>query len=197
LPDQPKAPWIGLPASRRTTKICFAGWNFPPFVISLKALNPANGLVMDRTRQGSPCTIAVVGFALSCYPVAVERGWAARADAALRTLATLRFFWNSPQNESPGATGYKGFYYHCLDSRSGRRVWQSELSLIDSTLLLAGILTTQTYFNGAAHAEGEIRTLAASLPADGLGVGAEQPAHRGAGVEARMRISALWLGGLQ
>src|SRR5579863_4888446 len=84
----------------------------------LETVNPANGLVADTTRQGSPCSIAVVGFALSCYPVGVERGWVARADAAARTLATLRFFWNSPQNDSPNATGYKGFYYHFLDLRS-------------------------------------------------------------------------------
>ena len=44
------------------------------------------GLVADTSRQGSPCSIAVVGFALSCYPVAVRNGWLSRADAATRTL---------------------------------------------------------------------------------------------------------------
>ena len=37
-------------------------------------VNPVNGLVADNSRPGSPCSIAVVGFALSCYPLAVERG---------------------------------------------------------------------------------------------------------------------------
>lgn len=129
----------------------------------LETVNPANGLVADTTRQDSPCSIAVVGFALSCYPVAVERGWIARSDAALRTLRTLRFFRSSQQDEKPTATGYKGFYYHFLDPRSGKRVWKSELSLIDSALLLAGILTAQTYFDGAADGEEEIRELAAAL----------------------------------
>ncbi len=126
----------------------------------LETVNPANGLVADTTRNGSPCSIAVVGFALSCYPIAVERGWIARSDAAARTLVTLRFFRESSQNDSPSATGYKGFYYHFLDRSTGRRVWQSELSLIDTALLLAGMLTAQMYFSGPAPAEEEIRKLA-------------------------------------
>jgi len=69
-----------------------------------------NGLVADTSRPGSPCSIAVVGFALSCYPVAVERSWLSRREAAALTLKTLQFFWHSPQNELPDATGFKGFY---------------------------------------------------------------------------------------
>jgi hypothetical protein len=125
--------------------------------------NPANGLVADTSRAGAPASIAVVGFALSCYPVAVERGWMARAQAAERTLVTLRFFWSSPHSEAADATGYQGFYYHFLDMQSGRRVWQSELSLIDSTFLLAGMLTASVYFSADTHTEREIRELAAAL----------------------------------
>ena len=44
--------------------------------------SPHNGLVADTSRAGSPCSIAVVGFALSCYPVAVERNWMSRQAAA-------------------------------------------------------------------------------------------------------------------
>lgn len=129
----------------------------------LETVNPVNGLVADTTRHNSPCSIAVVGFALSCYPAAVERGWVARSDAAAQTLRTLRFFRSSQQGENPSATGYKGFYYHFLDLLSGKRVRQSELSLIDSALLLAGILTAQTYFYGTADAEKEIREIADAL----------------------------------
>jgi hypothetical protein len=136
---------------------------FSAFRYFLEAVNPANGLAADRTRPGSPCSIAVTGFALSCYPVAVERGWLTRAEAVARTLVTLRFFRDSSQNDSPGATGYKGFYYHFLDMSSGKRAWQSELSLIDSALLLAGILAAQTYFSGATEAEEEIRRTADEL----------------------------------
>jgi hypothetical protein len=120
------------------------------------------GLVADTSREGSPCSIAVVGFALSCYPVAVENGWMAREDAAARVLKALRFFSQSPQGPEPDATGYKGFFYHFLDMRTGRRVWQCELSLIDTALLVAGFLTAACYFDREGD-EAEIRALADSL----------------------------------
>jgi hypothetical protein len=124
--------------------------------------NAENGLVADTSRDGSPCSIAVVGFALSCYPVAITRGWMTREAAAALTLTTLRFFWRSPQGDQPDATGYKGFYYHFLDMKTGRRAWRCELSLIDTTLLLAGILVAGQYFDGDGD-ETEIRALADAL----------------------------------
>jgi hypothetical protein len=109
--------------------------------------NPANGLVADTSRAGSPCSIAVVGFALSTYLVAIERGWLTRAAAAERVLVTLRFFLNSVQAATPGATGYQGLYYHFLDMTSGARTWNCELSVIDSALLLMGVVAVGTYFD--------------------------------------------------
>jgi hypothetical protein len=123
----------------------------------IENVNPRNGLVADTSRPGSPASIAVVGFALSAYPIGVERGWMSRAEASALTVVTLRFFWNSQQREPIDATGYKGFYYHFLDMESGKRVWQSELSLIDTTLLLAGVLTTGEYFSAENDEEAEIR----------------------------------------
>lgn len=113
----------------------------------LRYSNPANGLVADTSRAGSPCSIAVVGFALSCFPIAVERSWLTRAEAARRVLTTLRAFRDGPQGTQPDAMGYMGFYYHFLDMQSGRRAWNCEVSLIDTTLLLAGILTAAQYFD--------------------------------------------------
>lgn len=124
--------------------------------------NPQNGLVADTSRKESPCSIAVVGFALSCYPIAVEQGWITRAAAAAQTLQTLRFFSNSQQGEQADATGHKGFYYHFLDMQSGRRTWACELSLIDTALLIAGMLTAACYLDGDGE-ESEIRALAEAL----------------------------------
>ncbi|HEY0197295.1 MAG TPA: glucoamylase family protein [Rhodanobacter sp.] len=122
--------------------------------------NPANGLVPDTSRANSPVSIAVVGFALSVYPMAVERGWMERSDAMARTLAALRFFRDSDQSGLPTATGYKGFYYHFLDIHTGVRVWQSELSMIDTALLIAGVLTAATYFDAGTPDESELRSIA-------------------------------------
>ena len=125
--------------------------------------NPRNGLIADKTEAGSPASIATVGFALSSYPVGVERGFMRRADAIARTLAILRFFHASVQSADADATGYKGFYYHFLDMETGRRVWRCELSTIDSAILIAGMLTAAAYFSGEDEDEREIRTLADAL----------------------------------
>ncbi len=129
----------------------------------LKNTNPHNGLVADTTRAGSPSSIAVVGFALSAYPVAVERGWIERAVAVQRSLDALRFFWTSDQSGNADATGHRGFYFHFLDVRSGARMWRSEVSLIDTSFLLAGMLTAAAYFTADTHAEIELRELADAL----------------------------------
>ena len=125
----------------------------------LTTYNPANGLIADTSRGHSPCSIAVVGFALSVYPIAVERGWMPRADAVERSLAALRFFRDSDQSGQPHSTGHKGFYFHFLDMHSGKRVWNSELSMIDTALLLAGALTSASYFTSNARDEIELREL--------------------------------------
>jgi hypothetical protein len=126
----------------------------------LKETNRANGMVPDSTRPGAHASITAIGFALTAYVIGVERGFMTRREAADRTLTTLRFFWNSPQGEEPDATGHRGFYYHFLHMDTGRRAWESELSTIDSTFLLAGMLSAAVYFDGAAPEEREIRTLA-------------------------------------
>src|SRR4249920_3862455 len=125
--------------------------------------NPGNGLVIDKTAEDWPASIAATGFALAAYPVGVERGCVSRATAVERTLATLRFFWNSPHGPEPDATGYHGFYYHFLDMQTGRRAWQCELSTLDSTILLAGALTAGAYFDADTTEETEIRALADAL----------------------------------
>ena len=125
--------------------------------------HPATGLVADTSRPGALASIAVVGFALSAYPVAVERGWMARGDAVQRCLAALRFFAHSDQSGTPEATGAHGLYFHFLHMDSGTRAWRSELSLIDSALLVAGMLTAAAYFTAADEDETELRTLADAL----------------------------------
>ena len=122
----------------------------------LQAVNPANGLIADSSRENSPASIAVVGFALSTYPVAVERGWMARADAVDRSLTALRFLRDSDQSGGPEATGFKGFYYHFLDMHTGARAWRSELSMIDTALLIAGALTAGRYFTANTEEEIEL-----------------------------------------
>ncbi len=128
--------------------------------------NPANGLVPDRWPSAPFCNIAGVGFGLTAYAIGVERGWITREQATGRVLATLRFFANAPQGPQPtGTAGHQGFFYRFLDMDTGTRYRDVELSTIDTTLLLAGVLLCETYFDRSTPEETEIRQLAATLVA--------------------------------
>jgi hypothetical protein len=123
--------------------------------------NPRNGLVPDRWPTPSFSSIAAVGFGLTSYGVGAERGWIRRDEAIDRTLATLRFFDGAPQGDAvAGMTGSHGFFYHFLDMDSGTRFATNELSTVDTTLLLGGVLFAQSYFDRADPREAEIRALA-------------------------------------
>jgi hypothetical protein len=130
------------------------------FQYFLQEVNLSNGLIADKTKNGWPASIAAVGLALSTYPVAVERQFLSRGDAIARTLAALRFFWNSSQGPESDASGYRGFYYHFLDMTTGKRAFECEVSTVDTALLLAGMLTAAAYFQEESEAEREIRKLA-------------------------------------
>lgn len=125
--------------------------------------HPKTGLIADSTRPEAPASIAVVGFALAAYPVAVARGWMTRHDAVERVARTLRFLRNAPEGPGPAAARHRGFFYHFLDMRTGRRVGACELSTIDTALLLAGALAAASFFDGSGAKEDEIRRLAEDL----------------------------------
>src|SRR2546423_12996631 len=126
--------------------------------------DPNSGLAPDRWPTKSFSSVAAIGFALTAYPVGVERGYVSRADAAQRTLNTLRFMYTAPQGaQATNVTGYKGFFYHFLDMQTGYRFEQVELSTIDTSLLLAGVLFCQSYYSGSDPVETAIRAYADSL----------------------------------
>src|SRR6476620_11859399 len=129
----------------------------------LHETNPDNGLVRDKTDPAAPCSIASVGLSLATLPVVVERGVVLRPFAAKIARRCLRYLHDLPQGPEPDASGYKGFFYHFLDIETGRRVWQCELSTIDSAFLFAGALTVGSYFDRDTSDEIEIRSLSDEL----------------------------------
>jgi hypothetical protein len=133
-----------------------------------QSANPKNGLIPDAYPGRSFSSIAAVGFGLTAYGVGVERGYITREQAVERTLTTLRFFRDAPQNGSEDdATGYHGFYYHFLDMQTGKRVKRFvELSSVDTTLLLGGVLFAQSYYDRDTPQEKEIRQLADAIYRD-------------------------------
>jgi hypothetical protein len=124
----------------------------------------SNGLAPDRWPTRSFASIAATGFALTAYPIGVERGWVPRQGAAERVRDTLHFFWTAPQDTAAtGVTGYRGFFYHFLEPDTGARFENVELSTVDTALLLAGALFCRQYFDGDDAPEPEVRALADSL----------------------------------
>ena len=126
--------------------------------------NPQNGLTPDHYPNTEFASIAGIGFALTAYLVGTEKQYVTRQKAAERTLTTLRFLWEAPQSDvRRNTTGYKGFFYHFLHMDSGSRYQHTELSTIDTALLLAGVLSSSTYFDGQTETEIQIRKLADAL----------------------------------
>ena len=122
--------------------------------------NPTNGLTPDRWPTRSFCSIAAVGYALTVWPVAVERGWITREAARDRTLTTIRFMHGLPQGPEPtGKAGYKGFFYHFLDMETGHRFARCELSTVDTALLIGGMLFAAQWFDQDHEDEAAIRRL--------------------------------------
>jgi hypothetical protein len=126
--------------------------------------NPQTFLIPDRYPTPSFSSIAAVGFALTAYPIGVERGYITREQAQDRVLKTLEFFANAPSNEeAKNVSGYQGFFYHFLDMETGHRYKDVELSTIDTTLFLAGTLFCQSYFDRQDPIEKSIREIAETL----------------------------------
>lgn len=124
--------------------------------------NPVNGLVPDH--QGADCSIAAVGFGLTAIGIAVDHGWITRSQAVARVTTTLNTFLNGPQGAgTTGVIGYRGWFYHFLNMNTALRSGSSELSSIDTALLVAGILYARQFFNGAGADETAIRNIADAI----------------------------------
>lgn len=106
--------------------------------------DPRSGLTPDRVRatggaRGDVSSIAGVGFGLAGLCIAEQRGWMTRNEVLVRVRTTLRFAIENVDHE-------RGFFYHFLDTDSGKRVWQCEVSPIDTSLFLCGALVARQHF---------------------------------------------------
>ncbi|HET8763718.1 MAG TPA: glucoamylase family protein [Rhodanobacter sp.] len=130
-----------------------------------QSADPYTGLVPDSWPNHTFASIAAMGFGLTAYGIGAERGYITRAQAVQRTLVTLRHLAAAPQDASEdAAAGYHGFFYHFLDMQTGLRDarWV-ELSSVDTSLLMAGVLFAQSYYDRDTPQERQIRQLADQL----------------------------------
>lgn len=126
--------------------------------------DPEDCLAPDRWPSAPFSSIAATGFALTAYAIGAERGYVSRAAAAARTLRCLEVYLAAPQGpEAEGVAGYRGFFYHFLDFGKGTRHRQIELSSVDTSLLFAGVLFAQSYYDRDDPVERAIRETADAL----------------------------------
>lgn len=111
--------------------------------------DPDTGLVQDRATFNDLASVSATGFGLAALCVGAERGWITRAEAARRAELTLNTLLSGKQGPEPdGCMGYRGFFYHFLDPKTGlRKGAGSELSPVDTALLMMGVLTCREYFS--------------------------------------------------
>ena len=117
------------------------------FQFFLEQASPTTGQVRDRALAAgndsrTVSSIAATGFGLTALCIGHKRGYGDAAQIQARVTTTLDFLLNHLPNQN-------GFYYHFIDMNTGARVWNSEVSSIDTSILLCGVLTCRQYFQDA------------------------------------------------
>jgi hypothetical protein len=106
------------------------------------------GMVKDRcnvhsNNQVVAASIAATGFGLTALCIGDRRGFIPPGQALERVFTTLRFLWKKLPH-------HRGFFYHFANAETGERVFDSEVSSVDTTILLCGILTCREHFRHPA-----------------------------------------------
>jgi hypothetical protein len=114
------------------------------FCYFLEQAHPVTGLVKDRcnvrsSQDGTVASMAATGFGLTALCIGDKRGYAPSAIIQERVATTLRFLWKKLPN-------HRGFFYHFANLNTGERVWDSEVSSVDTAILLCGVLSCREYF---------------------------------------------------
>jgi hypothetical protein len=114
------------------------------FLFFWEQANPQTGLIKDRcnvrtTDTSVAASVASTGFGLTAICIADKRGFISHEDARLRVITTLSFLWKKLPT-------HRGFFFHFANMNTGERMWDSEVSSIDTSILLCGILTCRQHF---------------------------------------------------
>ena len=114
------------------------------FLYYWEQTDPATGQIKDRALAAGNDTrtlssIAATGFGLTVLCIADQRGYMASQQITARVQTTLQFILDQLQ-------GQNGFFYHFVDMSTGIRAGSSEVSSIDTAILLCGVLTCRAHF---------------------------------------------------
>jgi hypothetical protein len=114
------------------------------FLFFWEQASPKTGLVKDRCNvrasdKGVVASIAATGFGLTALCIGHKRGYVSTSEARGRAVVTLDFL----RKKMPT---HRGFYNHWANVNTGERIWDSEISSIDTAILLCGVLTCRQHF---------------------------------------------------
>lgn len=121
--------------------------SYKAFKFFMEQSHPKTGMTLDRanntkdeprTEYVSSC--AATGFHLAAIAVGSERGWISKEDAKVRARKVLKSLEELPIR-------HKGWFIHWLDWETGKRLWNSEVSTIDTGILLAGMIMADSALN--------------------------------------------------
>jgi hypothetical protein len=121
------------------------------FLFFWEQTNSETGLIKDRCDvrtqdTGVVASIASTGFGLTSICIAEKRGFIPRQDARLRVINTLVFLFKKLPT-------HRGFFFHFANINTGERIWDSEVSSVDTAILLCGILTCRQHFRDRSISE--------------------------------------------
>jgi len=106
--------------------------------------SPGYGMSRDRfPNANGVASIASVGYALAGLPIGINNEWITYEeglDHASRTMDTLIEMEH-----------YHGFYHHFISMDTTERVWNSEVSVIDTALLIVGVLIAGQFFGDEVY----------------------------------------------
>ena len=117
------------------------------FLFFWELANPETGLVSDRCNvravdNSVVASIAATGFGLTALCIGQQNGWASLSEARERALVSLRFL-------AKRMPTHRGFFYHWANPKTGERIWDSEVSSVDTAILLCGVLSCREHFRYA------------------------------------------------
>ncbi|MGL5296710.1 MAG: glucoamylase family protein [Culicoidibacterales bacterium] len=109
------------------------------------AESPGYGLIKDNnnTHEHDAASIASVGFGMNAYVVGVEKGWISFEAGYNRVVGTMKTLWLHAEQ-------VEGFFYHFLDMQTAKRFQSCEASVIDTSILVNGLIVASEYFGGEA-----------------------------------------------
>jgi hypothetical protein len=114
------------------------------FLFFWEQCNPQTGLIKDRCNvrtkdTATAASIASTGFGLTAICIGEKRGFVSYAEARLRVIKSLSFLWHKLPT-------HRGFFFHFANMDTGERMWDSEVSSVDTAILLCGVLTCLQHF---------------------------------------------------